>query len=88
MKYKTIKSRRQGTSLTLTIPAQFKVSENSLFEPQLLDDGTIQYRPVVSPADIAHDRQMIEKDFADDHLLTESEMKAQFGKYGWGKDGN
>lgn len=24
MKYKTVKSRRQGTSLTLTIPAEFK----------------------------------------------------------------
>ena len=46
MRYKTVKARRQGTSLTLTVPAQFKVCENALFEPQLLDDGTIQYRPI------------------------------------------
>ena len=45
MRYKTVKARRQGTSLTLTVPAQFKVCENALFEPQLLDDGTIQYLP-------------------------------------------
>ena len=48
MRYKTVKARRQGTSLTLTVPAQFKVCENALFEPQLLDDGTIQYRPIAN----------------------------------------
>ncbi len=26
-----------------------------LFEPQLLDDGTIQYRPIASSADIEHE---------------------------------
>ena len=84
MKYKTVKARRQGTSLTLTVPAQFKVCENALFEPQLLDDGTIQYSPIASSADI--ERKMIEQSFEDDKLLTEEDMRKRFGKYGWGKD--
>lgn len=86
MKYKTVKARRQGTSLTLTVPAQFKVCENALFEPQLLDDGTIQYSLVASSTDIEHDRKMIERSFESDKLLTEEDMKQRFGKYGWGKD--
>lgn len=86
MRYKTVKARKQGTSVTLTIPAQFKVSENALFEPKLLDDGTIQYSPIASSADIEHDRRMIEQSFEYDKLLTEEDMKKRFGKYGWGKD--
>lgn len=86
MRYKTVKARKQGTSVTLTIPAQFKVCENTLFEPKLLDDGTIQYSPIASSADIEHDRRMIEQSFEYDKLLTEEDMKKRFGKYGWGKD--
>lgn len=86
MKYQTVKARRQGTSLTLTIPAQFKVAENALFEPKLLEDGTILYSPTVSQSEIEHDRKMIEESFADDELLTPADMKQLFGKYGWGKD--
>lgn len=86
MRYKTVKARRQGTSLTLTVPAQFKVCENALFEPKLLDNGTIQYSPIVSDADIEHDRKMIEQSFKYDQLLTEEDMEKRFGKYGWGQD--
>ena len=86
MKYKTVKARKQGTSMTLTIPAQFKVCENALFEPKLLDNGTIQYSPIVSDADIEHDRKMIEQSFKYDQLLTEEDMEKRFGKYGWGQD--
>ena len=86
MRYKTVKARKQGTSVTLTIPAQFKVCENALFEPKLLDDGTIQYSPIASSADIEHDRRMIEQSFEYDKLLTEEDMKKRFGKYGWGTD--
>jgi hypothetical protein len=78
MKDKLVKSR-QGISLTLT--NSHMISD----QPQLRNDGTIQTRPIINLTDIEHDRQMIEKDFADDHLLTEAEMTAQFGKYGWGK---
>ena len=83
MRYKTVKARRQGTSLTLTVPAQFKVCENALFEPQLLDDGTIQYLPIANSADIGHDRKMIEQSFESDKLLTEEDMKQRFVIYGW-----
>ena len=86
MKYKTVKARKQGTSMTLTIPAQFKVCENALFEPKLLDNGTIQYSPIVSDADIEHDRKMIEQSFKYDQLLTEEDMEKRFGKYVWGQD--
>lgn len=82
MKSQPIKSRKQGTSLMLTIPAQFCVAENTFFEPQLLNDGTIQYKPLPSPAQIAHDRALIEQSF-DDDLLDEKQMKAKFKKYGW-----
>lgn len=82
MKNHPIKSRKQGTSLMLTVPAQFRVAENTLFEPRLLDDGTIQYKPLPSPLQIAHDRAMIEQSF-DDDLLDEKQMKEKFKKYGW-----
>ena len=85
MQYKPVKARKQGTSLTLTIPVQFKVSENALFEPKLKDDGTIMYSPIVSSEDIEHDRKMIEASFDSDKLFTPEEMKERFGKYGWGK---
>lgn len=88
MKNKAVKSRKQGTSLTLTIPAEFKVAENKLFDPQLLDNGTIQYVPINNQSEIAHDRKLIERDFENDHLLTESNMEKRFGKYGWGKHAN
>ena len=86
MRYKPVKARKQGTSMTLTIPAQFKIGENALFETKLLDNGTIQYSPVVSDADIEHDCKMIEQSFKSDQLLTEEDMKKRFGKYGWGQD--
>ncbi|WP_431815453.1 hypothetical protein [Limosilactobacillus portuensis] len=40
----------------------------------------------IRKADLEHDRKMIEKSFQVDHLLTEADMKKQFGKYGWGKE--
>lgn len=83
MQYKPIKSRKQGTSMTLTIPAQFKVSENTLFEPKLLANGAILYSPIARPSDIEHDRKLIEEAFAEDKLLTSADMKKKFGKYGW-----
>ena len=41
-----VKSRRQGTSMIITIPAEFGVSENVKYEPKMLTDGTIQFIPV------------------------------------------
>lgn len=42
----TVKSRKQGTSVVLTIPAEFSVQPNVEFIPKHLPDGTIQFVPV------------------------------------------
>lgn len=42
----TVKSRKQGTSVVLTIPAEFGVEPNLEFVPKQLPDGTIQFIPV------------------------------------------
>lgn len=86
MKHRTVKAQRHGTSMTLIVPAELKVRENALFDPQLLGDGSVLYSPVVSPADIEYDRKLIEQSFDDDVLLTPADMKKRFGKYGWGKN--
>ncbi|EFB62400.1 toxin-antitoxin system, antitoxin component, AbrB domain protein [Lactobacillus gasseri 224-1] len=42
----------------------------------------------MSKNDLEHDRALIEesfKDFETGNFATEKEMKAMFGKYGWGK---
>lgn len=83
MQYKPVKSRKQGTSMTLTVPAQFKVCENTLFEPKLLENGAILYSPIARPSDIEHDRKLIEESFSEDTLLTPADMEKRFGKYGW-----
>ncbi|CAD7482808.1 toxin-antitoxin system [Lacticaseibacillus casei] len=44
----TIKSRKQGTSVVLTIPAEFRVQPNMEFVPRQLPDGTIQFVPVTT----------------------------------------
>lgn len=40
-----------------------------------VDDGSVLYSPVVSPADIEYDRKLIEQSFDDDVLLTPADMK-------------
>jgi hypothetical protein len=42
----TVKARRQGTSLAITIPAQFGVAESTEYVATRLPDGTLQYVPV------------------------------------------
>lgn len=59
--------------------------KTKLFEPRLLDDGTVQFIPLGSQTDVEHDRQVIENDFEDDHLLSETDMQKRFGQYGWQK---
>lgn len=41
-----VKSRKQGTSMIITIPAEFGVSENVKYEPKMLMDGTLQFIPL------------------------------------------
>lgn len=42
----TVKSRKQGTSTVITIPAEFGIADNVKYEPTMLMDGTIQFVPV------------------------------------------
>lgn len=41
----TIKARRQGNSLMVTLPRFLKVKEGTRFEVQKLEDGTIELVP-------------------------------------------
>ena len=41
-----IKSRKQGTSIVLTVPAEFKVDVNEQYDAKKLPDGTLQFVPV------------------------------------------
>lgn len=34
-----IKTRKQGNSLTITVPSEFKISEGTTVEPELREDG-------------------------------------------------
>lgn len=42
----TVKTRRQGTSLMVTIPAKFKIKENTEYEPVIDENGVISLIPV------------------------------------------
>ncbi|WP_125711573.1 type II toxin-antitoxin system PemI/MazE family antitoxin [Companilactobacillus kedongensis] len=42
----TIKTRKQGNSLIITVPAEFKIGENVEFNPMLDDNGVISFVPV------------------------------------------
>ncbi|MFT8412106.1 MAG: AbrB family transcriptional regulator [Schleiferilactobacillus perolens] len=41
----SVKSRKQGTSIVVTIPAEFGVKPDTIFDPKKLPDGTIQFVP-------------------------------------------
>lgn len=41
----TVKARKVGNSLTLTIPSSFNIADGSCFEAQLNSDSSILYRP-------------------------------------------
>ncbi|MFD1550135.1 type II toxin-antitoxin system PemI/MazE family antitoxin [Levilactobacillus fuyuanensis] len=42
----TVKTRKQGNSLMITIPADFKVDENVEYKPVLDDNGILSFVPV------------------------------------------
>lgn len=42
----TVKSRKQGTSIVVTIPAEFHVAPNVEYTPKMLPDGTVQFTPI------------------------------------------
>ncbi|MFD1420572.1 type II toxin-antitoxin system PemI/MazE family antitoxin [Lactiplantibacillus songbeiensis] len=41
----TVKTRKQGNSLMITVPAKFKIAENVEFTPVMEDDGTLSFIP-------------------------------------------
>lgn len=42
----TVKTRKQGNSIMITIPASFNIGENVEYEPILNKDGVISLMPV------------------------------------------
>ncbi|WP_334351575.1 AbrB/MazE/SpoVT family DNA-binding domain-containing protein [Companilactobacillus sp. HBUAS56257] len=40
-----VKARKQGNSITLTVPASFGVVPDAIYKPVLKSDGTIVYKP-------------------------------------------
>lgn len=51
-----IKSRVQGTSIVLTIPAEFGIEKDTKFESKILPSGVIQFIPIQEEfADIWND---------------------------------
>ncbi|GAW98236.1 hypothetical protein [Secundilactobacillus mixtipabuli] len=53
----TVKSRKVGNALVLTIPAELKVPQNTEFEPYVDEAGNVIFKKVKSPltADEAED---------------------------------
>lgn len=41
-----VKTRKQGNSLMITVPASFKVGENAEYKPTIDENGVISYIPV------------------------------------------
>ncbi|MFD1317442.1 hypothetical protein [Loigolactobacillus zhaoyuanensis] len=58
-----IKSRKQGTSIVLTVPAEFNIETNIEYEAKKLPDGTIQFTPVQSYPEIWNDDPAIIAEF-------------------------
>lgn len=42
----SVKTRKQGNSLMITVPADFKIKENMEYEPVLEDNGVLAFIPV------------------------------------------
>lgn len=42
----TVKTRKQGNSVMITVPANFKVKENTEYTPVLDENGVISFIPV------------------------------------------
>ncbi|MDR0199907.1 MAG: AbrB family transcriptional regulator [Streptococcaceae bacterium] len=80
------KVRKIGNSVGVILPKETGVIEGDELKIQFTDQGILLG---FEEANKAHDRAMIEEAFADfekGNLVTEEQMIARFGKYGWGKD--
>lgn len=84
---KELKVRRIGNSLGSIFPKSWGVAEGAKLEYKI-DKQHHQVIIDLNSTDIKHDRDLIEQSFEDfkhGDWFDEKEMKAKFGKYGWGK---
>lgn len=84
---KELKVRKIGNSLGSIFPKEWQVEDGAKLEYRI-DKEKHQVIIDLEPENIKHDRKLIEKSFEDfdnGNWMTDKEMKAKFGKYGWGK---
>lgn len=67
----TIKVRKVGNSVTLTIPKSFNISPGAQFKTELQDDGSIVYRPDFEGNWFKED--LHQKDVMNEHVVLDSE---------------
>ncbi|GEK29373.1 AbrB/MazE/SpoVT family DNA-binding domain-containing protein [Furfurilactobacillus siliginis] len=80
-----IKVRKIGNSIGVILPKTSGLTAGDVVEYSAKDDEILLS---MKESQRRHDRDLIEdgfKDFETNNVLTEDEMKQQFGKYGWGK---
>lgn len=80
-----IKVRKIGNSVGAIFPKEWGLHEGDVLNYER--NGT-QYILEVAQSVREHDRQLIEKSFAEferKNAVSEKEMVEQFGKYGWGE---
>ena len=84
---KKLKVRKIGNSLGSIFPKDWEVHDGELLS-YTVDKKNHRAIIDLSKNDLEYDRALIEegfKDFETGNFATEKEMKAIFGKYGWGK---
>jgi len=80
-----IKVRKIGNSVGAIFPKDWGLEEGDILDYQVKDNYYILDKRQSAQK---HDRQIIEESFADfeiGQILSEKEMKQEFGKYGWGE---
>ncbi|GBD79604.1 putative uncharacterized protein [Tetragenococcus halophilus subsp. halophilus] len=80
-----LKVRKIGNSVGAILPKEWGLKEGDVLDYQKKGNYYI-----IDTQQLAqeHDRQIIEESFADfetGHIVSEEEMKREFGKYGWGE---
>lgn len=84
---KELKVRKIGNSVGSIFPKEWQVEEGAKLAYKI-DKKKHQVIINLEPENIKHDRELIEKSFKDfdkGNWISDKEMQAKFGKYGWGK---
>ncbi|KRL20322.1 hypothetical protein [Lentilactobacillus kisonensis] len=71
-------ARRSGNSLSLTIPADAEVKEGAEYVLEILDDGTLKYKP--QQKNIWHTEKAQNYDFRSDLKKINYAEEKRFGK--------